>query len=154
MLHIFRVVKRQILTLWKMLYQKLIWKNVWYATSLYYNWRKNCNAQIQKSDYMCYFIFLLQGNTESAFSIYKEALKMAAAEKMLHALPILYVHFSRLKYLVGIICSFSLSIRDLTVLCRCYYKCFDYVEITQSCFCHFENIHFSLIFIFSFISSF
>ncbi|KAG4999989.1 hypothetical protein JHK87_021061 [Glycine soja] len=39
------------------------------------------------------------GNTESAFSIYKEALKMAAAEKMLHALPILYVHFSRLKYL-------------------------------------------------------
>ncbi|TKY60102.1 Pre-mRNA-processing factor 39 [Spatholobus suberectus] len=39
------------------------------------------------------------GNTESAFSIFKEALKMAAAEEKLHALPILYVHFSRLKYM-------------------------------------------------------
>nr|KYP76874.1 Pre-mRNA-processing factor 39 [Cajanus cajan] len=40
------------------------------------------------------------GNTESAFSIYKEALKMASAEGKLHALPLLYVHFSRLKYMV------------------------------------------------------
>ncbi|KAL9329484.1 hypothetical protein ACSQ67_004487 [Phaseolus vulgaris] len=39
------------------------------------------------------------GNTESAFSIYKEALKMAATEEKLHALPNLYVHFSRLKYI-------------------------------------------------------
>ncbi|XP_027345804.1 uncharacterized protein LOC113857797 isoform X2 [Abrus precatorius] len=39
------------------------------------------------------------GNTESAFSIYKEALEMATAEENLHALPILYVHFSRLKYM-------------------------------------------------------
>ncbi|KAK7318888.1 hypothetical protein RJT34_03595 [Clitoria ternatea] len=39
------------------------------------------------------------GNMESAFSIYKEALEMAAAEEKLHALPILYVHFSRLKYM-------------------------------------------------------
>ncbi|CAJ1938427.1 unnamed protein product [Sphenostylis stenocarpa] len=39
------------------------------------------------------------GNIESAFSIYKEALKMAAEEEKLHALPILYVHFSRLKYM-------------------------------------------------------
>ncbi|KAK7399727.1 hypothetical protein VNO78_10916 [Psophocarpus tetragonolobus] len=39
------------------------------------------------------------GNTESAFSIYKEALKMAPTEEKLHALPILYVHFSRLKYM-------------------------------------------------------
>ncbi|RDX60122.1 prp39, partial [Mucuna pruriens] len=39
------------------------------------------------------------GNTESAFSIYEEALKMAAAEEKSHALPILYVHFSRLKYM-------------------------------------------------------
>ncbi|XP_020225886.1 RNA polymerase II degradation factor 1 isoform X2 [Cajanus cajan] len=39
------------------------------------------------------------GNTESAFSIYKEALKMASAEGKLHALPLLYVHFSRLKYM-------------------------------------------------------
>ncbi|XP_061362573.1 pre-mRNA-processing factor 39-2 isoform X2 [Gastrolobium bilobum] len=39
------------------------------------------------------------GNMESAFSIYKEALQMAAAQEKLHALPILYVHFSRLKYM-------------------------------------------------------
>ncbi|KAL2343223.1 hypothetical protein Fmac_004508 [Flemingia macrophylla] len=39
------------------------------------------------------------GNMESAFSIYKEALKRASAEEKLHALPILYVHFSRLKYM-------------------------------------------------------
>ncbi|CAL5214251.1 unnamed protein product [Lathyrus oleraceus] len=39
------------------------------------------------------------GNTESAFSIYKEALEIAATEEKLQALPILYVHFSRLKYM-------------------------------------------------------
>ncbi|XP_047168631.1 pre-mRNA-processing factor 39-2 isoform X2 [Vigna umbellata] len=39
------------------------------------------------------------GNTESAFSIYNEALKRAATEEKLHALPILYIHFSRLKYI-------------------------------------------------------
>ncbi|XP_073226413.1 uncharacterized protein [Cicer arietinum] len=39
------------------------------------------------------------GNMESAFSIYKEALELAAAEEKLHALPILYIHFSRLKYM-------------------------------------------------------
>lgn len=65
---------------------------------------------------MCCFISLLQGNMESAFSIYKEALEMAAAEEKLHALPILYVHFSRLKYMVGSICSFALSIGILTIL--------------------------------------
>ncbi|KAJ1426198.1 Tetratricopeptide-like helical domain superfamily [Sesbania bispinosa] len=39
------------------------------------------------------------GNMESAFSIYKEALEKAAAEEKLHTVPILYVHFSRLKYM-------------------------------------------------------
>ncbi|WJX47347.1 hypothetical protein P8452_34048 [Trifolium repens] len=39
------------------------------------------------------------GNTESAFSIYQEAIEIAAAEEKLHALPILYIHFSRLKYM-------------------------------------------------------
>ncbi|CAL0306495.1 unnamed protein product [Lupinus luteus] len=39
------------------------------------------------------------GDIESAFSIYKEALEVAAAGKRLHALPILYIHFSRLKYM-------------------------------------------------------
>ncbi|XP_027919357.1 uncharacterized protein LOC114177943 isoform X2 [Vigna unguiculata] len=39
------------------------------------------------------------GNIESAFSIYNEALKKAATEEKLHALPILYIHFSRLKYI-------------------------------------------------------
>ncbi|KAK7359154.1 hypothetical protein VNO77_01101 [Canavalia gladiata] len=39
------------------------------------------------------------GNMESAFSIYKEALETAASEEKLHALPILYIHFSRLKYM-------------------------------------------------------
>jgi pre-mRNA-processing factor 39 len=42
----------------------------------------------------------MQGNTESAFSIYQEAIEIAAAEEKLHALPILYIHFSRLKYMV------------------------------------------------------
>lgn len=68
--------------------------------------------------------FLLQGNTESAFSIYNEALKRAATEEKLHALPILYIHFSRLKYIVGIMC---LSvIKKLTICFDCYYKYFDY----------------------------
>lgn len=66
--------------------------------------------------------FLLQGNTESAFSIYKEALKMAATEEKLHALPNLYVHFSRLKYIVGIM---YLSVtRNLTICFGCDYKYF------------------------------
>ncbi|KAL5053685.1 hypothetical protein RYX36_034367 [Vicia faba] len=39
------------------------------------------------------------GNTELAFSIYKEALEIAATEEKLQALPMLYVHFSRLKYM-------------------------------------------------------
>ncbi|KEH20704.1 Pre-mRNA-processing factor 39, putative [Medicago truncatula] len=39
------------------------------------------------------------GNMESAFSIYKEALEIAAAEEKQPALPILYVHFSRLKFM-------------------------------------------------------
>ncbi|KAF7840405.1 Pre-mRNA-processing factor 39 [Senna tora] len=52
------------------------------------------------------------GNMEAAFNIYKEALEMAAAKK-LHTLPILYVHFSRLKYMVGVLSevkTFSLRI--------------------------------------------
>lgn len=53
---------------------------------------------------------------ESAFSIYKEAVEVAAAEKKLHAIPILYINFSRLKYMVRIICSSTLSIRVLTIL--------------------------------------
>lgn len=64
----------------------------------------------------CLFFSLLQGNLESACSIYKEALEVAAAEEKSHALPILYVHFSRLKYMVGGTCSSALSIRVLTVL--------------------------------------
>ncbi|XP_045825655.1 uncharacterized protein LOC123917840 isoform X3 [Trifolium pratense] len=39
------------------------------------------------------------GNTDLAFSIYQEAIEIAAAEEKLHALPILYIHFSRLKYM-------------------------------------------------------
>ncbi|XP_059437546.1 pre-mRNA-processing factor 39-2 isoform X3 [Corylus avellana] len=38
------------------------------------------------------------GNFEAASNVYKEALEMAAMKKMLHSLPILYVHFSRLTY--------------------------------------------------------
>ncbi|XP_057419646.1 pre-mRNA-processing factor 39-2 isoform X2 [Lotus japonicus] len=41
----------------------------------------------------------LKGNMESAFNIYKEALEMAAAEEKLQALPLLYIHLSRLKYM-------------------------------------------------------
>jgi len=70
------------------------------------------------------YVFLLQGNIESAFSIYNEALKKAATEEKLHALPILYIHFSRLKYIVGIMC---LSvIKELAICFDCYYKYFDY----------------------------
>ncbi|WJX53305.1 hypothetical protein P8452_39313 [Trifolium repens] len=39
------------------------------------------------------------GNMESALSIYQEAIEIAAEEEKLHALPILYIHFSRLKYM-------------------------------------------------------
>ncbi|XP_054777377.1 pre-mRNA-processing factor 39-2 isoform X3 [Prosopis cineraria] len=39
------------------------------------------------------------GNMEAAFNVYKEALEMAAADKKLHALPVLYVNYSRLKYM-------------------------------------------------------
>ncbi|KAI9127398.1 hypothetical protein K1719_001957 [Acacia pycnantha] len=39
------------------------------------------------------------GNMEAAFNIYKEALEMAAAEEKMRARPILYVHYSRLKYM-------------------------------------------------------
>lgn len=42
---------------------------------------------------------------ESALSIYKEALEMAAVQEKLDALPILYIHFFRLKCMVGSICS-------------------------------------------------
>lgn len=42
-----------------------------------------------------------QGNFAVASNIYKEALEMAAEKKKLHTLPILYVHFSRLTYMVG-----------------------------------------------------
>lgn len=38
---------------------------------------------------------------EAASNVYKEALEMAAVEEKLQILPILYVHFSRLKYMVG-----------------------------------------------------
>nr|WAU86874.1 birch protein [Betula platyphylla] len=38
------------------------------------------------------------GNFEAASNVYKEALEMATMKKMLHSLPILYVHFSRLTY--------------------------------------------------------
>jgi len=68
--------------------------------------------------------FLLQGNTESACSIYEEALKMATTEENLHALPILCVHFSRLKYIVGIM--YLSDIRNLTICFGCYHKYFDY----------------------------
>ncbi|KAL5577132.1 hypothetical protein UlMin_018831 [Ulmus minor] len=40
------------------------------------------------------------GNFVVASSIYEEALEMAAAKKKLHYLPSLYVHFSRLKYMI------------------------------------------------------
>lgn len=60
-----------------------------------------CNAQIWVSHYYLYNI--CQGNIEAAFNIYKEALEMAEAEEKMHALPILYVHYSRLKYTVGLI---------------------------------------------------
>ncbi|KAK7247229.1 hypothetical protein RIF29_42107 [Crotalaria pallida] len=39
------------------------------------------------------------GDIESAFSIYKEAIEVAAAEKKFNALPIIYIHFSRFKYM-------------------------------------------------------
>lgn len=48
---------------------------------------------------------IAQGNIEAAFNLYLEALEMAAAEEKLHTLPSLYVHFSRLKYMVGCIYS-------------------------------------------------
>ncbi|KAI4295371.1 hypothetical protein L6164_035424 [Bauhinia variegata] len=38
------------------------------------------------------------GNTEAAFIIFKKAMDMAMANQKLQTLPILYVHFSRLKY--------------------------------------------------------
>ncbi|ONI10882.1 hypothetical protein PRUPE_4G074100 [Prunus persica] len=40
------------------------------------------------------------GNFAVASNIYKEALEMAAEKKKLHTLPILYVHFSRLTYMM------------------------------------------------------
>ncbi|KAM3700709.1 hypothetical protein ACB094_05G117900 [Castanea mollissima] len=39
------------------------------------------------------------GNLEAASNVYKEALEMAAMKKMTQTLSILYVHFSRLKYM-------------------------------------------------------
>ncbi|KAE9602926.1 hypothetical protein Lal_00050182 [Lupinus albus] len=39
------------------------------------------------------------GDIGSALNIYKEALEVAALGKKLHALPILYIHFFRLKYM-------------------------------------------------------
>jgi pre-mRNA-processing factor 39 len=49
---------------------------------------------------------------EFAFSIYKEALEIAAAEEKQLALPILYVHFSRLKFMVGSLCLSAINIRS------------------------------------------
>lgn len=42
-----------------------------------------------------------QGNFTAASTIFREALEMAAEKKQLHTLPILYIHFSRLTYMVG-----------------------------------------------------
>lgn len=41
-----------------------------------------------------------QGNFVAASKIYEEALEMAAMNKKLHMLPVLYIRFSRLKYMV------------------------------------------------------
>lgn len=40
------------------------------------------------------------GNFNAASTIFREALEMAAEKKQLHTLPILYVHFSRLTYMM------------------------------------------------------
>ncbi|KAK9268077.1 hypothetical protein L1049_010516 [Liquidambar formosana] len=40
------------------------------------------------------------GNSVAASNIYKRALEMAAKKQKLHTLPVLYVHFSRLKYMI------------------------------------------------------
>lgn len=56
-----------------------------------------------------YWPFLLvfqncQGNFDAASNVYIDAIEMAATKKMSHALPILYVHFSRHVYMVGDLC--------------------------------------------------
>ncbi|XP_023758120.1 pre-mRNA-processing factor 39-2 isoform X2 [Lactuca sativa] len=40
------------------------------------------------------------GNLDTALDIYKKALKMAAEKEKMHIIPILYIHFFRLKYLI------------------------------------------------------
>jgi hypothetical protein len=59
---------------------------------------------------LCAFVFQhCQGNFEAASNVYKEALEMASMKKMLHSLPILYIHFSRLTYTVGDLCKTNFS---------------------------------------------
>ncbi|KAM7500629.1 hypothetical protein LguiA_025043 [Lonicera macranthoides] len=40
------------------------------------------------------------GNLESASAVYEKALKMVVGKQNSHAVPVLYVHFSRLKYMI------------------------------------------------------
>ncbi|KAI3709904.1 hypothetical protein L2E82_39672 [Cichorium intybus] len=40
------------------------------------------------------------GNSDTALDIYKKALKIAAEKEKIHIIPILYIHFFRLKYLI------------------------------------------------------
>lgn len=41
----------------------------------------------------------------AASKVYEEALEMAAVKKKLHSLPLLYIRFSRLKYMVCNLCN-------------------------------------------------
>lgn len=60
-------------------------------------------AQVQdlcRDFWLIFRIKKFQGNLVAASSIYEKALTLAAARQKLHTVPILYIHFSRLKYLV------------------------------------------------------
>ena len=41
-----------------------------------------------------------QGNLDAALEIYEKALKVATEKEKMHIIPILYIHFFRLKFMV------------------------------------------------------